>query len=315
MKAPSFWYQKPGHLSCLLQPFGWLYGKGGKLVSSLKKQKRFKIPIISVGNIVSGGSGKTPTAISLAILLKEKGQNVHFVTRGYKGKEKGPLIVNPSLHSHEDVGDEPLLLAQNAPTWVAKDRPAGVQAAIEQGAHLIILDDGHQTKTLFKDLSFVVVDQAQGFGNGHVIPAGPLREELSEGLKRADALILIGDQEKSIEKQSFLARSISQPLNVRRVFAFCGLGFPQKFYNSLKDQDIDVVATESFPDHYVYQEKDLNRLLALAAEHKADLVTTRKDWVKLPIDWKNKVHVLDIRIQFDDPEKIYQYISSRILDE
>lgn len=312
MKAPFFWYQEPGFLSYVLQPFGWLYGKGGKVISSFNTPHRFRIPIVSVGNIVSGGSGKTPTAIALAQLLGEKGVKVHFVTRGYGGRLKGPLLVDISSYTHDEVGDEPLLLAQYAPTWVAKERPLGVQAALEEGAELIILDDGHQTASLHKNLSFVVVDGLQGFGNGQVIPAGPLREQLSEGLNRADALISIGESDSLFEKQTFSATAVFRPLDVRRVVAFCGLGFPQKFYKSLKDQGIDVVGEESFPDHYTYQERDLNRLLRFAEAHQAELVTTRKDWVKLPRDWRELVLVLDMRIEFDKAYEVYEFIMKRI---
>jgi len=145
-----------------------------------------------------------------------------------------------------------------------------------------------------------------------VIPAGPLRESLSEGLKRADAIIGIGGNDTQLEKQTFIAKSVFHPLKVGRVVAFCGLGFPQKFYKSLKETGVDVVATESFPDHYAYQDKDLKRLSTLANTHQAELVTTRKDWVKLPRDWRKRVRVLDISIQFDAPEEVYQFIVSRI---
>ena len=170
----------------------------------------------------------------------------------------------------------------------------------------------HQDGKSYKDISFVVVDQVQGFGNGYVIPAGPLREDLNEGLKRADAIIGIGGSEAQLGKQTFSAKSVSQPLKVERVVAFCGLGFPQKFYNSLKKGGIDVIAKKSFPDHYVYQETDLQKLLNLASEHQAELITTRKDWVKLPKGWQDRVNVLDIKIQFENPEEIHKFIVSRI---
>ncbi len=279
---------------------------------TLKKQERFPIPILSVGNIVCGGAGKTPTAIALAHLLQIRGLKVHFVTRGYGGIQKGPLEVDLSHHTSKDVGDEPLLLAQHAPTWVAKKRPQGVQKAIENGAHLIILDDGHQTASLYKDLSFVVVDLLQGFGNGCVMPAGPLREGLTEGFNRSDALIGIGDGEIELPSSQpfFRARSLSLPLTLpsNRVIAFCGIGFPQKFYKSLKDLSVDLIATETFSDHYKYTEKDLERLHALARDHQAVLVTTRKDFVKIPPSWQKHLHVLDISIQFEDFEGIYRFI-------
>ncbi len=314
MKTPSFWYQPPRFLSTFLWPLSWIYGKGGKTLSLLKKSHRFPVPILSVGNIVCGGAGKTPLAIALARLLQTRGINVHFVTRGYGGTQKGPLKINPSYHTSVEVGDEPLLLAQQAPTWIAKERPLGVQKAMEEGAHLIILDDGHQTSGLYKDLSFVVVDLLQRFGNGYVIPAGPLREDLAEGLKRSDALIGIGEGEIVTDQPFFRARSVPHPLIIpsNRVIAFCGLGFPQKFYKTLQDLEVDLIAIKSFPDHYRYQKEDLVRLQKMANENHAVLVTTQKDKVKIPSSWHIQLHVLDISIQFEDSEGIYEFILQKI---
>ncbi|MBS0271061.1 MAG: tetraacyldisaccharide 4'-kinase [Proteobacteria bacterium] len=314
MKTPLFWYQPPSFLSTLLSPLGWLYGKGVEFLRTRKKMYHFSIPILSVGNIVSGGAGKTPTALALAQLLQEKGINVHFVTRGFGGSEQGPLKVDPNSHSPLDVGDEPLLLAQLAPTWVAKERPLGVQKAIDEGAHCIILDDGHQTTSLAKNISFVVVDHLQGFGNGYVIPAGPLRENLTKGLKRSDALITIGAGDLPTQHLCFRAHSAPHPFPcpVNRVIAFCGIGFPQKFYKTLESLSVDLIATESFPDHYQYKEEDLQRLYKLATREKAALITTRKDWVKIPLSWRRLLYVLDITIQFEDPERLYHFILEKI---
>lgn len=353
MKAPIFWYQPPGIFSTLLQPLAFIYGQGAKIAAYFKKPQRFPIPILSVGNIVCGGAGKTPTAIALSQLLQEKGINVHFVTRGYGGQEIGPLQVNCTSHQPSDVGDEPLLLAQHAPTWVAKNRPLGVQKAIENGAQLIILDDGHQTSNLYKDVSFVVVDSLQGFGNQCVLPAGPLRENLNAGLNRTDALISIGQKEIHASKPFFKAQIVPQEIVIAsgatqatpeasprreqsrtaqqlpwiasptagtrndklgevRAIAFCGLGFPEKFYATLKGLDVDLVLTKSFPDHYAYTEEDLLILHDLAKEHQAILVTTRKDLVKIPPSWQGYLHVLDINIQFEDSDGIYRFIMEKI---
>ncbi|MBI2707040.1 MAG: tetraacyldisaccharide 4'-kinase [Proteobacteria bacterium] len=313
MKAPSFWYAPDGFLSSLLSPLGWFYGKGGRLLRTLKTPQRFSIPIISMGNIICGGSGKTPTAIALAHLLQKRGIEVHFVTRGYGGALQGPVEVTSSHHP-SDVGDEPLLLAQHAPTWVAKNRPLGVQKAIESGAQLLILDDGHQTSSLYKDISFVVLNALQGFGNGRVIPAGPLREDRIEGLNRADALIEIGEGNILAEIPLFKAKTIPQSFSfsLNRVVAFCGLGFPQKFYRTLEDLGLTLVATKSFPDHHTYTEKELLELQSLAKMHHALLITTRKDWVKLPPSWQKHLHVLDIEVQFEDPEGICNFIFEKI---
>jgi len=314
MKTPSFWYQPRGTLSTLLSPLGWAYGKGGKVLRTFKKTESFPIPIISVGNIVAGGSGKTPVALALARLFQEKGITVHFVTRGYGGSIRGPLQVNTADHSPLEVGDEPLLLAEQAPTWVAKERALGVHQALKAGAQLIILDDGHQTTGLQKDVSFVVVDPQQRFGNGCIIPAGPLREDLKEGLSRADALIGMGEGNLPISKPLFKAQVIPHisQLPQTPVIAFCGLGYPQKFYDTLKRLGVSLITTETFPDHYMYKEEDLIRLNNLAKKHKATLMTTRKDFIKIPLTCQKNIHVLDITIQFEDSEGIYQYILQKI---
>lgn len=316
MKAPFFWYQPKSFYSTILSPLSWLYERAAKIHRISCKPQKFSIPLLSIGNITSGGAGKTPIAIALGDLLQKRGFKVHFVTRGYGGKVIGPLKVDPSVHQASMVGDEPLLLAQQAPTWVAKDRPKGVEKAIESGAEVIILDDAHQTHRLFKDISFVIVDFTQGFGNECVIPAGPLRENLKEGLERADAVIGIGEEEskKFSGKPFFRAKSIFKSLSFpsNRVVGFCGLGFPEKFYKSLQKEGFTLLATESFPDHYVYKEKDLIHLQSLAKRHQAILVTTRKDWVKIPPSWHSYIYVLDLKIQFEDPERVFQFILDKI---
>lgn len=296
-----------------LSPLGWLYGTSGKFLRLLASEERFPIPLMSVGNIVSGGSGKTPTALALATLLQEHGHKVCFVTRGYKGKKQGPLKVSPD-HTAFDVGDEALLLAQQAPTWMGKDRRLAIRRACEEMPDLIILDDGHQTTGLYKDLSFVVVDGLQGFGNGCVIPAGPLRETATEGLKRADAVIAIGALQPVGEKKNFSAQLMPQPLSssLHRGVAFCGLGFPQKFFKTLEGMGIELVSTVSFPDHHPYTEADLLGLRDLAERSASPLLTTRKDWVKLPPSWQKEVYVLDITIQFDQLDALYAFILSKI---
>lgn len=314
MKAPQFWYKSPGILSASLAPLGWVYSNIASRIRSFKKSQKFSVPIISVGNIVCGGAGKTPVALSLAKLLQSKEFTVHFVTRGYKGIEIGPLKVDPTQQTYQEVGDEALLLAQQAPTWVAKKRVDGIKKAIENGAEIVILDDGHQTSGLVKDLSLVVIDSLQGFGNGYPLPAGPLRENLKEGLKRADGFIYIGEKTPLSLQPCFKANLELKPLILpkKRVVAFCGIGFPQKFYRSVKDMNFNLVAMESFPDHYAYKEEDLLRLEKLAQRHDAILITTRKDWIKINPSWQERLYALDMSIQFQDEEKLYHFILGKI---
>lgn len=315
MKTPPFWYRPPGFLAHLLSPLGWLYGKGAKLSRIFKPEKRFSVPILSVGNLVSGGSGKTPVSLSLAQLLQKKGHTVHFVTRGYKGSLTGPLKVNPNLHKADEVGDEPLLLAALAPTWVSKKRTHGIEKAIEEGATLIILDDGHQTTGIKKNISFLVMDAVQGMGNGYILPAGPLRESLAEGLRRTQAIIGIGEgnflrTEKPLFKACVTPRSFWCP--TKKIFAFCGLGYPQKFYHTLEKSGLDIKATQSFPDHHHYTESELLKLEQEALALGASLVTTHKDWVKLPPLWQQKCLCFQIDIIFDNQAKLYNFIQQAL---
>ena len=319
MRAPRFWYQPRGGLAILLSPLGGIYGCIGRILRARTPPQHFPVPIISIGNIVAGGAGKTPTALALATLLQGKGLKVHFATRGYGGTLQGPLKVNPSHHTAREVGEEALLLASQAPTWVGKKRALAVQKACEEKPDLIILDDGHQTIGVHKDLSFVVVDSLQGFGNGCVIPAGPLRESYVEGIKRADALIAIGAFSQSIpfelnQLPVFEARVVPVPFPtpIKQGIAFCGLGFPQKFFNTLEIMGINLIKTLSFPDHYFYRKKDLSHLESVAHSHQVPLLTTRKDWVKLPLAWQKRVHVLDIAVQFDGLDQLYDFICRKI---
>lgn len=314
MKAPTFWYQQPSVYSKLLMPAAWTYERIERMVRSLKKDVKLPIPIISVGNIVCGGSGKTPTAITIAKILSQSGSSVHFVTRGYKGKKQGPHKVNLSLDSYKDVGDEPLLLAGQNPTWVAKKKTMGALKSIENGADIIILDDGHQTTGLYKDLSFVVVDLNQKFGNRCVVPAGPLRESLEKGLERADAIIGIGQGNISCTKPLFTAqiRPKAPSIPKKQCVAFCGLGFPDKFYTTLADLGLELKEKVSFPDHYSYKDLDLLKLSEIAEKNDAILITTRKDYVKIPSSWQKNVYVLDITVQFDDEDSFYKFVCDRL---
>src|SRR5471032_2077806 len=192
MRAPDFW-QRRGAAAALLAPLGWLYG--ATVASKARSSKGFDpgLPVICVGNLTAGGSGKTPIAIAIAEMLRAKGHRPYFLTRGYGGSTSGPALATRG-HSAQVMGDEALLLARTAPTIVARDRAAGARLAAEKGASVLVMDDGHQNFTLRKTLSLVVVDAETGFGNGFPIPAGPLRESVAQGLARADAVVLVGSE-------------------------------------------------------------------------------------------------------------------------
>jgi tetraacyldisaccharide 4'-kinase len=258
--------------------------------------------VICVGNLTAGGSGKTPVALASAALLQAKGRKVFFLTRGYCGSEAGPIEVKPGDRA-EQVGDEALLLSQIAPTIVAQDRAQGAALADARGADVIVMDDGHQNFSLIKDLSLVVVDGETGFGNRRMIPAGPLREGVRQGLKRADAVIVMGHGNPDLEGYQgplLNARLVPEgdALRGKRVFAFAGIGRPEKFVATLKTTGALVMGSQFFADHHPFQPGEIAALKARA--DGAQLVTTEKDFVRLKERDRAGMAVLNIQARFDD---------------
>ena len=273
------------------------------------KQTSFKTPIIVVGNLSVGGTGKTPQIEYLIRLLKDNFKTA-VLSRGYKRKTKGFVLLN-NTHSSEDVGDEPLLLARHGPVWVAAGRDDGARAACSHGATAIIMDDGHQNPLLEKTISFMVVDAETGFGNGCVFPAGPLRENLEASLARADAVILMKpapDFEISEHLTAQLKGHIvipaylspSGPPPKGKLYAFAGIGRPEKFFNSLRRHGGDVVEEMPYADHYKYKNSDIENLFSLASEYKAGLITTEKDYVRLPKGYRKGVTAWPVSVTFED---------------
>jgi tetraacyldisaccharide 4'-kinase len=286
MRPPRFWYRKGSAAAFLLSPLGALYASLTARRVAQAPAHRASVPVICIGNINAGGTGKTPTAIALAQRLTDWGQVVHIVSRGYGGSMEGPVQVDPLTHKSTDVGDEPLLLAAFAPTWVAKDRAAGVQAAETAGAGVILLDDGFQNPSVHKDLSIVVVDAVKGFGNGRAIPAGPLREPVAAGLARADALLAIGHKQARTKLRPDLPATCARvngqldplptgmPWHGLPVLAFAGIGHPEKFFATLKTLGADVVRGEALNDHQPLTDALMTRLETEAKTRGLHLVTT-----------------------------------------
>ncbi len=271
-----------------------------------------------------GGAGKTPVAIKLASLLREAGRRPAFLTRGYGGSERGPHVVSSAADTADRVGDEPLLLARNATTVVSRDRPAGARLIETLDSDTIVMDDGFQNPSVIKDFRLVVVDGSAGLGSGHVFPLGPLRASLGFQAAMADAIVVLGGGEdrNRILAGVFAARRqqifnagivplITDELLGRPYLAFCGIGRPAKFFDTLRNAGIEVVKARGFPDHHPYSEDDALALLTEAKALNAGLVTTEKDRVRLLgksglcSDLYRSVVPLPITIQFAGNDQVH----------
>jgi len=318
MRPPKFWNRggKWHPLAMALFPLSKIWA--GVAARRLRKGRweTLPLPVICVGNINAGGTGKTPSVIALAGFLTARGLSVHVVSRGYGGSEIGPLRVDERSHTVAQTGDEPLLISAFCPTWVAKDRAAGAKAAVEAGAEVILLDDGFQNPALKKDLSIIVVDAEVGFGNGHVMPAGPLREALNSGLARGDVLLSIGSpqaQEKLTANWPQIAgkprlEAMLKPLQMgmdwqgQRVIAFAGIGRPGKFFATLRAEGAEIIEAHAFTDHATFSDTILQRLLKESRQKNAQLVTTEKDAARLPASFRPEVISLPVRLEIPNEE-------------
>ncbi len=318
MRPPRFWNKpRPTPTARALIPVSALYASATARRVARPPDYVPAASVICVGNINAGGTGKTPTVLALAAFLLGHGMRPVIVSRGHGGTLTGPAQVDPARHTAEDVGDEPLLMAAFAPVIVARDRAEGARMADGQG-DVILMDDGHQNPSVAKTLSLVVVDAAVGFGNGLVIPAGPLRERVSAGLARADAVISIGempDQDRfqaawgaAIDAPLLTARMevlpTGMPLQNLRALAFAGIGRPEKFFDALNREGVTLLRTVPLGDHQPLTPALMRRLVSEADGLGAQLITTEKDAVRLPKAMRQKVMTLPVRLAFQDPDAL-----------
>ena len=315
MKTPAFWNEK-NWKSCTLWPLGLLYAFATKARITFGKPQKINKPVVCVGNLTAGGTGKTPIAIAIAKLLQSEGKKPFFVSRGYGGTLKG-VTVNNQKHTAKEVGDEPLLLSKQAPVIVDTSRFQAAAKAANEGADIIIMDDGFQNPSLHKDLSFIVIDGNTWFGNGFCIPAGPLRETVDSGIKRADAIIIIENKKRSqtLPNLPTFHANIApiKPENKSdKIIAFAGIGRPEKFYDSLCELGLKPEKTFDFPDHHFYTENELNTIIAEAKNINAKIFTTSKDMVKIPNHLQKHFNVLEIKIQWEDEKKLKEFILEKI---
>lgn len=316
MREPAFWYRRASWLSHILQPVAMIYG-GVAAWRMARPGIDAGIPVICVGNYHVGGAGKTPTTIALVHLLRALGETPVVLSRGYGGRLKGPVGVDPQRHSALDVGDEPLMMAGIAPVVIARDRVGGAALARALGASVLVMDDGFQNSALVKDLALIVVDAGRGLGNGAVFPAGPMRAPLAGQLASTDALIVIGDGDAA-DRLSIAVAGQGKPvlhaqlrpdaaacasLRGKRVLAFAGIGDPRRFFRLLRASGVDVASERVFDDHHPYTTDELDALTADADRDGLRLVTTQKDIARLGTRATGMAS-FDVTLAFDDPSAL-----------
>jgi tetraacyldisaccharide 4'-kinase len=319
LSTPHWWYRRSRRdmprTRTLLIPLSWIWAAVTARRIARAQPLDPGAPVICVGNLTLGGAGKTPVVRELARRLAERGVAVHLLSRGYGGKLAGPVQVEPG-HTAAEVGDEPLMLARDFPVWISRERAAGASAAAQAGAQAIVMDDGHQNPSVKKALSLVVVDgETRGdewpFGDGRVFPAGPMREPLAAGLARADAVVLLLPADLAAPDPELLRALGPTPVLTAHLVpaaappqgplvGFAGVGKPWKVERALKAAGADLADFVNYPDHFAYDEAALTRLAERAAQFDAGLITTEKDWVRLPPAWRARVTAWPVRARFDD---------------
>ena len=322
-RTPKGWYRRRrsvGVLSLAALPFSWIWRFATARRIARVAPADLEAPVICVGNLTLGGSGKTPVVLELVRLLIASGIDAHILTRGHGGRRRGPLRVDPGRHSARDVGDEALMMVDKAPVWVAHDRAKGAKAAAAAAAALIVMDDGHQNPSVAKNLSLIVVDGETRdgewpFGDGAVFPAGPMREPLAAGLARADAVVLLLPADLAAPDSELLDLFAGKPVLAARLvpanappagpqLGFAGIGKPWKMERALRAAGCDLVGFAPLADHQVLTERLLAGLAERSTALGAGLITSEKDWARLPARWRARVRPWPVHARFEDPSAL-----------
>jgi tetraacyldisaccharide 4'-kinase len=330
-KAPEFWWRTEVSAAAMaLWPVARIWGASAAWRMARPPAYRPPVPVVCVGNLVVGGAGKTPAAIALARMARSRGLKPGLLATGYGGRARRPVLVDPSVDTAAVVGDEALLLAAVAPTVVSRDRVLGARRLVEEGVEMIIMDDGFQDPALSLDLAILAVDAAVGIGNGMTIPSGPLRAPLTPQLRRAQALMLVGEGKAAdplIRAAARAGRAVLRarlrPLRSKEwrkdpILAYAGIGNPAKFFASLVETHAPVAKTIGFPDHYSYGEADAVRLLQLADAGKLRLVTTEKDFVRLAgkggalAKLRERSEPFHVVLEFENPTAIGEMLDEAV---
>lgn len=328
-KTPKFWYRAPDSSTSLIEiiltPISALYKIGHAINTNLQQTKAVKIPVICIGNMTAGGSGKTPTIIALHKLIIKHNlfKSPYFLSRGYGGSESHTRRIDV----HEDartVGDEPLLLASHSNTIISVNRYDGAALIYDLGSDCVLMDDGYQNQTLHKDISILVIDGKTGLGNKKLIPAGPLREPIACALTRADAIIIIGKDKTEISSiipkhipvfYASIKVSDDTALDQKKTYiAFAGIAHPRKFFDTLKAHNMNIIGFNEFADHHPYSNKDLLSLKNEAKKRNAQLITTEKDYQRIPNCMIDDIDVLPIEIEWEDEDALTTFLRSNLKD-
>jgi tetraacyldisaccharide 4'-kinase len=322
MLAPKFWNDNSSILPYLLLPISWLYQIIYKIISFFAPVKKSRIPIICIGNVVAGGSGKTPTAIAIGKIIRKENIKFCYITRGYGRKLKDPQTVKQDLNlANQDpsiYGDEPILLSEIADVLIDNCKSSAINQLnqLNSDISLVMVDDGLQNYSFKKDLSFLVIDGEYLFGNGFTLPSGPLREPIYRAINKSDAIILINGNEYSLAKLAIynkpILRAKLEQINIGKfeninLLAFCGIGRPEKFFKNLIDNKLSLIESISFPDHYSYKDSDIEKIIVKAQNKNAKIITTKKDWVKLG-KYKEQIDFIDVELRFDNEELVRDLI-------